>query len=167
MPNLHRLPPVNCLSPGQLGPFYWTSSLDTTKAVEPPRAYSSGATPTTNYSHRYSSLWSCLQLHCTLLPTFLIWDSSPSHFRGGSRGGPGVPPRPPKMRPQHQNSTKLRPQNGSFRPVTIWPPLIKSWIRPCTCPCYKHISVFYFMRYTFRGNFGRLRLSLHRDGYFW
>ena len=35
------------------------------------------------------------------------------------------------MRPQHQNSTKLRPQNGSFRPVTIWgPPLIKSWIRP-------------------------------------
>ena len=37
------------------------------------------------------------------------------------------------MRPQHQNSTKLRPQNGSFRPFTIWaPPLIKSWIRPCT-----------------------------------
>ena len=26
------------------------------------------------------------------------------------------------MRPQHQNSTKLRPQNGSFRPVTIWGP---------------------------------------------
>ena len=24
--------------------------------------------------------------------------------------------RPPKLRPQHQNSTKLRPQNGSFRP---------------------------------------------------
>ena len=44
-------------------------------------------------------------------------------YRGGSRGawGPG-PPRPPKMRPQHQNSTKLRPQNGSFRPVTIWAP---------------------------------------------
>ena len=45
-------------------------------------------------------------------------------LRGGSRGprGPGPPPRPPKMRPQHQNSTKLRPQNGSFRPVTIWAP---------------------------------------------
>ena len=39
---------------------------------------------------------------------------------GGPRG-PG-PPRPPKMRPQHQNSTKLRPQNGSFRPVTTWAP---------------------------------------------
>ena len=32
-------------------------------------------------------------------------------------GAPGArPPQPPKMRPQHQNSTKLRPQNGSFRP---------------------------------------------------
>ena len=29
----------------------------------------------------------------------------------------GGPPRPPKMRPQHQSSTKLRPQNGSFRPL--------------------------------------------------
>ena len=57
-------------------------------------------------------------------------------FRGRSRGGLGAraPSQPPKMRPQHQNSTKLRPQNGSFRPVTIWdPPLIKSWIRPCLC----------------------------------
>ena len=43
-------------------------------------------------------------------------------FRGGSREGPGPPPRPPKMRPQHQNSTKLRPQNGSFRLVTTWAP---------------------------------------------
>ena len=41
-------------------------------------------------------------------------------IQGGVRG-PG-PPRPPKMKPQHQNSTKLRPQNGSFRPVTIWGP---------------------------------------------
>ena len=57
-------------------------------------------------------------------------------------GAPGAraPPWPPKMRPQHQNSTKLRPQNGSFRPVTIWgpppdqildPPLI--WILIPTC----------------------------------
>ena len=39
-------------------------------------------------------------------------------FAGANPGGPGArpPPRPPKMRPQHQNSTKLRPQNGSFRP---------------------------------------------------
>ena len=53
--------------------------------------------------------------------------------QGRIQGGPGGlgPPWPPKMRPQHQNSTKLRPQNGSFRPVMIWgPPLIKSWIRP-------------------------------------
>ena len=35
--------------------------------------------------------------------------------RGRTRGA-RAPPRPPKMRPQHQNSTKLRPQNGSFRP---------------------------------------------------
>ena len=35
--------------------------------------------------------------------------------QGRIRGGAG-PPQPPKMRPQHQNSTKLRPQNGSFRP---------------------------------------------------
>ena len=28
------LPPVSHLSPGQLGPFYWTSSSNATKAVE-------------------------------------------------------------------------------------------------------------------------------------
>ena len=70
---------------------------------------------------------------CSLLSGFfkIIFNKEMSFSRGGSRGGPG-PPRPPKMRPQHQNSTKLRPQNGSFRPVTIWaPPLIKSWIHPC------------------------------------
>ena len=32
----------------------------------------------------------------------------------GEPQGPG-PLRPPKMRPQHQNSTKFRPQNGHFR----------------------------------------------------
>ena len=64
----------------------------------------------------YGKSWIC---HCT--------GADP-----GGAWGPG-PPRSPKMRPQHQNSTKLRPQNGSFRPVTIWgpPPLIKSWICPC------------------------------------
>ena len=41
---------------------------------------------------------------------------------GGGPGARAPPPWPPKMRPQHQNSTKLRPQNGSFRPVTIWGP---------------------------------------------
>ena len=37
---------------------------------------------------------------------------------GADPGGPGGPARPrsPKLRPQHQNSTKLRPQKGSFRP---------------------------------------------------
>ena len=39
------------------------------------------------------------------------------NFWGRSKGAPGAwAPRPPNMRPQHQNSTKLRPQNGSFRP---------------------------------------------------
>ena len=57
-------------------------------------------------------------------------------------GAPGAwAPRPPKLRPQHQNSTKLRPQNGSFRPVTIWPPpLIKSWIRPWIHRQYENIT---------------------------
>ena len=38
--------------------------------------------------------------------------------QGGTQGGTlgAQAPRPPKMRPQHQNSTKLRPQDGSFRP---------------------------------------------------
>ena len=39
----------------------------------------------------------------------------------GGPGGPG-PPLTTKNEAPHQNSTKLRPQNGSFRPVTIWAP---------------------------------------------
>ena len=56
----------------------------------------------------------------------ISYDRENQHISGADPGGaPGArapPPRPPKMRPQHQNSTKLRPQNGSFRPVTIWGP---------------------------------------------
>ena len=50
----------------------------------------------------------------------MVYVCCQGQIQGGPRG-PG-PPRPPKMRPQHQNSTKLRPQNGSFRLVTIWAP---------------------------------------------
>ena len=64
----------------------------------------------------------------------------------GGPQGPG-PPQPPKMRPQHQNSTKLRPQNGSFRPVMIWGlPLIKSWICPCMYTLFTVIQESKFMR---------------------
>ena len=46
--------------------------------------------------------------------------STQNHRRnvsGADSGGPqGPAPKPQKLRPQHQNSTKLRPQNGSFRP---------------------------------------------------
>ena len=78
VPNLSRLPPVNHLSPGQPGPFFWTSSLNTTKAVEslliptPPEQLQQ---PTS--LSRYSSLYSCLQLHYTLLATYLILGFQP------------------------------------------------------------------------------------------
>ena len=40
-----------------------------------------------------------------------------SLMTGADPGGPrGQGPLTTKMRPQQQNSTKLRPQNGSFRP---------------------------------------------------
>ena len=42
-----------------------------------------------------------------------VWKNQ-GQIQGGT-GGLG--PQPPEMRPQHQNSTKLRPQNGSFRPL--------------------------------------------------
>ena len=39
-------------------------------------------------------------------------------FQGRIQEGPGAQvPQTPKMRPQHQNSTKLRPQNSSFGPL--------------------------------------------------
>ena len=73
--------------------------------------------------------WSCGK-------DFVSQASLDKHSSGADPGGgpgAGPPPDHQKMRSQHQNSTKLRPQNGSFRPVTIWgPPLIKSWIRPCS-----------------------------------
>ena len=57
---------------------------------------------------------------------FLLLENITSNFymcvHTGADPGGAQAPRPPKMRPQHQNSTKLRPQNGSFRPVTIWGP---------------------------------------------
>ena len=64
-------------------------------------------------------------LSCTASPSlstfFKVYNNvqisgSQSGTRSGADpGGPGSP-WPPKMKPQYQNSTKLRPQNGSFRP---------------------------------------------------
>ena len=57
--------------------------------------------------------------------TALAQDTTETRIYTGSTDGtvkvnsgadPGGVPQPLKMRPQHQNSTKLRPQNGSFRP---------------------------------------------------
>ena len=48
---------------------------------------------------------------------FPNWRNSVQIAAGADLGGSGAQaPRPTKMAPQHQNSTKLRPQNGSFRP---------------------------------------------------
>ena len=59
-------------------PSFWTSSLNTTKAVESlliPTAPEQLQQPTT--LSRYSSLYSCLQLHYTLLATYLILGFQP------------------------------------------------------------------------------------------
>ena len=40
-----------------------------------------------------------------------VFGSSPGRIQGGP-GGPG--PRPPKMRPQHQNSTKIEAPEWQF-----------------------------------------------------
>ena len=62
-----------------------------------------------------------MMLHVGATKSNAMTDHESSHETSGADPG-GAPPRPPKMRSQHQNSTKLRPQNGSFRPVTIWGP---------------------------------------------
>ena len=91
--------------------------------------------------------------HCSnepFEPLNIIWLENNWHrggSRGGSRGeprGPSPPPWPPKMRPQHQNSTKLRPQNGSFRPVTIWAP---PWSNAGSAPvaCVKSTKIYQFI----------------------
>ena len=60
----------------------------------------------------------CCHLHSSITVTPDVTRHHKSLFQGWIQGGPGGPgPQPPKMRPQHQNSTKLRPQNGSFRPL--------------------------------------------------
>ena len=56
--------------------------------------------------------------HCAYIYTRQY--TPPDLSRGRSRGplGPG-PPWPPKMRPQHQNSTKLRPRMAVLGPKII------------------------------------------------
>ena len=60
----------------------------------------------------------------TCVLSHLIASFKHAHYKGQAKGwiqggpGPGTP-LTTKMRPQYQNSTKLRPQNGCFGPKII------------------------------------------------
>ena len=53
-----------------------------------------------------------------MLLSFIFLNIKQGRIQGGGPGGPG----PPLTTKNEAPAPKLRPQNGSFRPVTIWGP---------------------------------------------